>query len=100
VSGAINTDEHPLGETKFVRYLKKRDAVERAIADQPSLLKDKRVLKQYEALWKKTYEIRKKWAKKKGDRFKKDKIHARLKGLEIMEKTERHVDRLYQLILE
>lgn len=93
--GSINTDEHPLGITPFVAYLQKRDAVERAVSDQPSLLDNKVVMREYRALWKKTYDIRKKYSKKKGDRFEKDKVFSRQKGQEIFEETKDHVDKLY-----
>ncbi len=98
--GSINTDEHPLGITPFVAYLQKREAVERAVSDKPSLLDDKTVMREYKALWRKTYDIRKKYAKKRGDRFEKDKVFSRQKGQEIFEKTTVHVDRLYAKIFQ
>lgn len=98
--GSINTDEHPLGITPFVAYLMKRDAVERAVSDRPSLLEDKRILREYRSLWRTTYDVRKKYSKlgRRADRFEKDKILSRQKGQEIMEKTTKNVDRLYGMI--
>lgn len=98
--GEINTAEHPLGITPFVQYLQKRDAVERAVSDKPSLLKNRTIKREYEQLWEKTYDIRKKYSKKRGSRFERDKLFSRQKGQEIMEKTVGHVDKLYAEIFQ
>ncbi|MBK6685683.1 MAG: FHA domain-containing protein [Deltaproteobacteria bacterium] len=95
---ALPSDDHPLGVTPFVEYLAKRDAVEKAIADKPEILKDKRILEDYKALWKITYEVRDKWRKQKGDRYEKEKIIVRFKDQEVFEKTRSMVDRLYAAV--
>jgi hypothetical protein len=95
---ALPNDDHPLGVTPFVEYLAKRDAVEKAIADKPEILKDKRILEDYKALWKITYEVRDKWRKQKGDRYEKEKIIVRFKDQEVFEKTRSMVDRLYAAV--
>lgn len=99
-SGPVKTEEHPLGRTPFVVYLEKRDAVERAIDDDPSLVRRRDIRRDYEQLWVKTYEIREKYRKRyrKKERWERDKIGTRLKGQEIMEKTAGEVDRLYDAI--
>jgi hypothetical protein len=96
-TGPINTDEHPLGETDFVRFLAKRKAVEQAIEDDPSLVQRRDIRGDYETLWRVTYDIRDKYAKKykKEDRWKREKIIGRQKDQEIFEKTRGEVDRLY-----
>jgi|GEM_PF-2195395 len=100
VSGPINTDEHPLGRTAFVAFLDKRAAVERAIDDDPSLLRRRDIKSDYERMWQVTYDIREKYRKRyrKKDRWERDKIGARLKGQEIFEKTNDEVERLYKTI--
>lgn len=95
---ALPSDDHPLGITPFVDYLAKRDAVEKAIADKPEILKDKRILEDYKTLWKVTYEVREKWKKQKGDRYEKEKIIVRFKDQEVFEKTRATVDRLYAAV--
>ena len=94
----IVTAEHPLGETPFVRFLAKRRAIERAVNDRPELLERRSVRRDYERLWRKTYNIREKYRKKRGERWKRDKILARRKDQEVFEATHKEVDRLYDRI--
>lgn len=94
----IVTAEHPFGETPFVRFLAKRRAIERAVNDRPELLERRPVRRDYERLWRKTYAIREKYRKKRGERWKRDKILARRKDQEIFDATRKEVDRLYAKI--
>jgi hypothetical protein len=95
----LPTEDHPLGATPFVEYLRKRDAVEKAISDQPALLRRRDVLEDYEQLWAKTYEIRERWAKKQEkERWRREKILVRFKDAEVLEATEAQVNRLYARI--
>ena len=59
-----------------------------------------RIKRDYERLWKQTYDIREKYRKRyrKKERWERDKVGLRLKGLEIYEKTNDEVDRLYRRI--
>lgn len=95
---AVVTDEHPLGETEFVRFLAKRNAIERAINDMPHLLDRRPLKKDYERLWRKTYSIRDKYRRKRGERWKRDKILARRKNRDVFEATRKEVDRVYDQI--
>ena len=72
--------------------------MEKAIADKPEILKDKRILEDYKALWKITYEVREKWNQPKGDRSEKEQIIGRYKDQEVFEKTRSMVDRLYAAV--
>ncbi|MCA9552767.1 MAG: hypothetical protein KC933_22220 [Myxococcales bacterium] len=77
-----------------------RKAVEQAVEDDPALVQRRDIRGDYETLWRVTYDIRDKYAKKyrKEDRWKRDKIIARQKDQEIFEKTRGEVDRLYTAI--
>ena len=86
------------GATPFATFLSKRDAVEEAIKNDPKLLEQRPILREYERLWKKTYDIRDDYKKKKGKRWEKDKIFARQKDAEIYDATRVHVEALYRLI--
>lgn len=99
-AGAVNTDEHPLGRTAFVGFLEKRNAIEKAIDDNPGLLRRRDVKSGYEKIWSVTYDIREKYRKryKRKDRWERDKIGSRLKGQEIFDRTHKEVDRLYSTI--
>ncbi len=99
-SGSVNTDEHPLGRTAFVGFLEKRSAIEKAIDDNPALLRRRDVKSDYEKIWSVTYDIREKYRKryKRKNRWERDKIGSRLKGQEIFDRTKDSVDRLYGTI--
>ncbi len=84
--------------TRFAEFLRKRDAIEAAIDANPKLVKRKDLRDDYEELWKKTYKIRDKYGKKKGEPWKRSKIINRLKDQEVYEETRQHVDNLYNAI--
>ncbi len=85
------------GMSPFAAYLKKRESIEKTVFDNPRLIKRRDIRGDYERLWKVTYEVREKWRKKKTkQRWKRDKINQHLKNLEVFEKTQSYVDRLYK----
>ena len=96
----ITEEKYPLGVTPFVVFLRKRDAIERAVEADPSLVGQKNIKRDYERLWRITYEIRDKYYRKRGARWRKDKIHQREKGDEIFKRTNKYVDRLYRRLFE
>ncbi|MEL6186819.1 MAG: FHA domain-containing protein, partial [Myxococcota bacterium] len=71
--------KHPRGMTPFRRFVERRSAIERAVADDPALLERRDVLKDYQAMWKKTYEVRERWARlgRRKPAWERDKIYAR-----------------------
>lgn len=90
VKGKLNTE--------FAQFLWKRAAIEEAIEKNPKLVDDEKIKDDYEELWKKTFEIRDKWAKKKGESWKKTKVINRQKDQEVFVKTRGHVDKVYRAI--
>ncbi len=96
---AINQEKYPLGATEFVVFVQKRDAIERAIEADPSLVSDKAVKRDYERLWRITYEINEKYYRKRGPRWKKEKIYQREKAEETFRRTRRYVNRLYKKLI-
>lgn len=97
---AIVTAKYPLGETEFVVFLAKRDAIERAIEADPGLVSRKDIRRDYERMWRITYDIREKYRRKSGPRWKRDKIYQREKGKEIFKRTNKYVNRVYDKLFQ
>jgi pSer/pThr/pTyr-binding forkhead associated (FHA) protein len=87
----------PTGVTQFVAFLQKREAVEKAISDDPGLLRKKDVLESYRKYLKKTFDVRKKWAKAPKDPVE-AKINDHKKDLDVFEQTKPLVDELYSKV--
>ncbi len=96
----IPEDKYPLGVTPFAVFLSKRDAIERAVDADPALVSRRGIRRDYERLWRVTYEVRDKYYRKRGPRWRKDKIYQRQKGQEIFERTQKYVDRLYRKLIQ
>ena len=96
----IPTDKYPLGLTEFAVFLRKRAAIEHAIDADPSLVSRRDIRRDYERMWRTTYEIRDKYYRMKGPRWKRDKIFQREKGQEIFKKTKVYVNRIYGKLIQ
>jgi hypothetical protein len=84
-------------KTRFRAFIDRRAEVEKAIEDDPQILKKDKVIKDlYFNYLKKTAEVRQTWAKKKKKDFATDKINERLKDADVFEQTEKMVDNLHQ----
>lgn len=94
--------DHPRGRTPFRRFVDRRKAIERAISDDPSLLNRRDVLKEYQALWRKTYELRERWSRlaRRKPAWERDKIYARKASAEIFKSTSEHVDKLWNTLFK
>ena len=93
---AVPDDKYPFGITPFVQFLQKRDRIERAVDADPSLIERDDIRRDYERMWRITYDIRSKYSRKSGSRWKRDKIYHRQKGQEIFKRTAKYVDRVYR----
>lgn len=88
----------PAGSTPFIQFLARREAVEKAINDDPALLRKADVRNSYDKYLRKTSEVRQKWAKKKKKDFATDKINDHFKNLDVFESTSKMVDELHDKI--
>ena len=82
--------------TDFRRFLERRAAIEQRLEDEPSLIEDKELRKAYETLWRKTHDLRTKWAKKVSKDWVEQKVAERQKDLEVFRSTSRDVDALWE----
>jgi hypothetical protein len=86
--------------TPFMIFLKKRNAIEEAIKNNPDLIRNKRILRDYSRVWKLTYDLREKYRKKKGKRWERERIFSRQKDADIYDATHKIVDALYERIIK
>jgi hypothetical protein len=86
--------------TPFMSFIKKREAVEKTIYENPALLRNEDTLNTYKRYLKKTNDIRQKWAKKKTKDFAESKINDHMKDLEVFEGTSKLVDELYGKVMK
>jgi hypothetical protein len=92
-------------ESEFEEYQRKRQAVEDALAKDPTLMRHKGVEKLYKELHKITYRVRQKHKVKMGKRVTAEKIAQqkvaeKLREAEIFEQTATIVDRLHSKVVE
>jgi hypothetical protein len=95
---AVGSVGVPPTSTPFTAFLARREAVEKAINDDPALLRKADLRNAYEKYLRKTYEVRQKWAKKKKKDFATDKINDHLKDLDVFESTSKMVDEIHDKI--
>jgi len=88
------------GPTPFVTFLNKRNAIEEAIKNNPALIRERAIVRDYSRIWKLTYDLREKYRKKKGRRWERDRIFSRQKDADIYDATHKIVDRLYERIMK
>jgi FHA domain-containing protein len=81
--------------TPFMQFIRRRELVEKAISEDPALLRREDILNAYKRYLKKTNEIRQRWAKKKSKDFTETRINDHLKDLEVFEGTTKMVDELH-----
>lgn len=86
--------------TAFEQFIEKRNAIEARIKSDPNLIRDKKVLRPYSRIWKKTYDLRDKYRKKKGPRWQKERIFSRQKDADIFEATRKDVDALHKYLFK
>jgi len=90
----------PRGASRWLAYMAKRDAIDKAIADDPHLLKSRKIYLEYEKLLKVAGDIAKKYAKKSKKKAWKTKLNNRMRDMAILKKTSELVDKLYGRIYE
>jgi len=88
------------GATDFITFLNKRNAIEEALKNNPKLIRSAAIVRDYSRIWKRTYQLREKYRKKKGKRFERDRIFSRQKDADIYDATHKIVDRLYERIIK
>lgn len=84
----------------FEQFIEQRNAIESQIKSDPTLIRDKKVLRPYSRIWKKTYELRDKYRKKKGPRWQRERIFSRQKDAEIFDATRKDVSALYEYMFK
>ena len=87
------------GATKFETFLNKRNAIEARIKNEPALIRNKKILREYSRIWKLTYDLREKYRKKRGKRWERERIFSRQKDADIYDATHKLVDSLYERIM-
>jgi hypothetical protein len=87
------------GATKFETFLNKRNAIEERIKNDPVLIREKKILREYSRIWKLTYDLREKYRRKKGKRWERERIYSRQKDADIYDATHKLVDSLYERIM-
>lgn len=82
----------------FLEFVERRDAIEKAVFENPTLLDDDKTRDLYERLWRKTFEVRAQWSKKKIKDPAAQKVNDRRKDAAVWKATEKMVGELHARI--
>jgi hypothetical protein len=96
---AVEPPPAPPAGAGYPAFASRREMVEKAIAEDPTILKRPGVLPVYERYLKARFEVSKAWSSKKAKEPWKQPINDRLRDVEMYEKTGKILDELYSKII-